>query len=96
MNYRSSKRRMLLKLAATAVSFGMLGMTASAQGFPDRTITLVVPFAAGGSTDVVARVIAQKMGDELGHQIVVENVAGAGGNPVPTGSPGPSLTAIPS
>ncbi|MGG2474404.1 tripartite tricarboxylate transporter substrate binding protein, partial [Rhizobium sp. BR5] len=44
----------------------MMGMTASAQGFPDRTITLVVPFAAGGSTDVVARVIAQKMGDELG------------------------------
>ena len=80
MNYRSLKRRMVLKLAATAASFCMMGLTASAQGFPDRTITLVVPFAAGGSTDVVARVIAQKMGDELGHQIVVENVAGAGGN----------------
>lgn len=80
MNNRFSKRRMLLKLAAGAASLSFLGMPASAQSFPERTITLVVPFAAGGSTDVVARVIAQKMGDELGQQIVVENVAGAGGN----------------
>lgn len=74
------KRRAVLAFAASAATLMPFGMTASAQSFPDRTITLVVPFAAGGSTDVVARVIAQKMGDELGQQVVVENVAGAGGN----------------
>lgn len=57
-----------------------MGSAGPRSRFPDQTITLVVPFAAGGSTDVVARVIAQKMGSLLGQQIVVENVAGAGGN----------------
>ena len=80
MSYRFFKRRNVLALAASAASFMFLNGAAHAQGFPDRTITLVVPFAAGGSTDVVARVIAQKMGDELGKQVIVENVAGAGGN----------------
>jgi tripartite-type tricarboxylate transporter receptor subunit TctC len=80
MIYRLLKRRTALALAASAATFLALGSAVQAQSFPDRTITLVVPFAAGGSTDVVARVIAQKMGDELGQQIVIENVAGAGGN----------------
>ncbi|MFP5077227.1 Bug family tripartite tricarboxylate transporter substrate binding protein [Rhizobium sp. YIM 134829] len=48
--------------------------------FPERTVTMVVPFAAGGSTDVVARIVAQKMSDDLGQQVIVQNVAGAGGN----------------
>jgi tripartite-type tricarboxylate transporter receptor subunit TctC len=52
---------------------------AQAQGFPNRPITLVVPFAAGGTTDVVARIIAEHMSRTLGQQIVVENTAGAGG-----------------
>jgi tripartite-type tricarboxylate transporter receptor subunit TctC len=47
--------------------------------YPDRPITMIVPFAAGGPTDVVARVVAESMGKTLGQQIVVENVAGAGG-----------------
>lgn len=80
MTYRDIKRRTALKLAASAISFLAISAAAHAQSFPERSITLVVPFAAGGSTDVVARVIAQKMGDDLGQQIVVENVAGAGGN----------------
>lgn len=80
MTYRDIKRRAALKLAASAISLLAISGAAHAQSFPERTITLVVPFAAGGSTDVVARVIAQKMGDDLGQQIVVENVAGAGGN----------------
>nr|WP_313591421.1 tripartite tricarboxylate transporter substrate binding protein [Agrobacterium cavarae] len=67
-------------LAASAAALLTFNTGAHAQAFPERTITLVVPFAAGGSTDVVARVIAQKMGDTLGQQIIVENVAGAGGN----------------
>ena len=74
------KRRTALALAMVAASALALGTAAQAQEFPDRPITLVVPFAAGGSTDVVARIIGQKMSDELGQQIVVENVAGAGGN----------------
>lgn len=74
------KRRAALMLAASAAALLTFNTGAHAQAFPERTITLVVPFAAGGSTDVVARVIAQKMGDTLGQQIIVENVAGAGGN----------------
>jgi tripartite-type tricarboxylate transporter receptor subunit TctC len=63
-------------LAATALCFAPAG----AQTFPSRPITLVVPFAAGGSTDVVARIIAQKMSEGLGQQVIIENVAGAGGS----------------
>lgn len=74
------KRRTALGLAMAAASALALGAAAQAQEFPDRPVTLVVPFAAGGSTDVVARIIGQKMADDLGQQVVVENVAGAGGN----------------
>ncbi|MDQ1195238.1 tripartite tricarboxylate transporter substrate binding protein [Agrobacterium sp. SORGH_AS 787] len=80
MEIVSLKRRAALMLAASAAALLSFSAGAYAQAYPERTITLVVPFAAGGSTDVVARVIAQKMGDALGQQIVVENVAGAGGN----------------
>jgi tripartite-type tricarboxylate transporter receptor subunit TctC len=80
---RRTALRLSVALAGSALSLMSLGLSATgaaAQSFPDQTITLVVPFAAGGSTDVVGRVVAQKMGDILGRQIVVENVAGAGGN----------------
>ncbi|MEK1865265.1 MAG: tripartite tricarboxylate transporter substrate-binding protein, partial [Rhizobium leguminosarum] len=67
-----------------ALGFGVLaalavGASATAADFPDRAITMVVPFAAGGSTDVVARIVAQKMSEDLGQQVIVQNVAGAGG-----------------
>jgi tripartite-type tricarboxylate transporter receptor subunit TctC len=52
---------------------------ASAQTFPSQPITLVVPFAAGGPTDTVGRLVAQSMSKNLGQQIIVENVGGAGG-----------------
>lgn len=52
---------------------------ATAQGFPTKPITLIVPFAAGGPSDVIARLIGDHMGRTLGQQVVVENVAGAGG-----------------
>ncbi len=80
MRHQLFNRRRVMALAASVASALTLGGTAHAQGFPERTVTLVVPFAAGGSTDVVGRVIAQKMGDELGQQVIVENIAGAGGN----------------
>ena len=49
------------------------------QPYPARPITMIVPFAAGGPTDMLARILAQHMGPSLGAQIVVENVTGAGG-----------------
>ncbi|KQP50865.1 tripartite tricarboxylate transporter substrate binding protein [Methylobacterium sp. Leaf108] len=73
-----ARRSLLLGLAAATLA---ASLPASAQApYPIRPITLVVPFAAGGSTDVVGRLVAQKMSDVLGQQVVVENVVGAGGN----------------
>ncbi|WP_406856486.1 tripartite tricarboxylate transporter substrate binding protein BugD [Alsobacter sp. KACC 23698] len=50
-----------------------------AQGYPTKPVTMIVPFAAGGPTDVVARIVGEHMSRTLGQQIVIENVAGAGG-----------------
>src|SRR5205085_10527617 len=50
-----------------------------AEGFPEHTIKLVVPFPAGGPTDVAARLIAQSLSPRLGHNVIVENQSGAGG-----------------
>ncbi|HEX2474428.1 MAG TPA: tripartite tricarboxylate transporter substrate-binding protein, partial [Lacipirellulaceae bacterium] len=65
-------------LIAAGILVSTLG-SASAQDYPSRTITLIVPFPAGGPTDTVARVTANAMSRALGQSIVVENVAGAGG-----------------
>jgi len=68
--FRSVVTSMVLGLAATA---------AGAQDFPSRPITLVVPFAAGGPTDVVARAVGQVMAKQFGQTVVIENKLGAGG-----------------
>jgi tripartite-type tricarboxylate transporter receptor subunit TctC len=60
-----------------ALALGPAGV--SAQDYPTRPITMIVPFAAGGPTDIVARIVGENMSRTLGQQIVVENVAGAGG-----------------
>ena len=62
-----------------AILFALAPSLAQAQTYPDRTITMVVPFAAGGPTDTVARLIGEAMSKDLGQQVIVENVAGAGG-----------------
>jgi tripartite-type tricarboxylate transporter receptor subunit TctC len=67
-------RTLMAAFAALAAS-----MVAVAQDYPSRTITIVVPFAAGGPTDTVARLVAQSMSKSLGGIVIVENVAGAGG-----------------
>jgi tripartite-type tricarboxylate transporter receptor subunit TctC len=67
-------------LFAGSILAGMFAATQALAAFPERPVTLVVPFAAGGSTDVVARVIAEKMSGDLGQQVIVQNVAGAGGS----------------
>src|ERR1700716_65801 len=68
-------------LFCAAIMFGLPGASvdAQAQTFPNRTITLVIPFAPGGSTSIVGRVIADKMSELLGEKIVVDNRPGAGG-----------------
>src|SRR5438045_2010532 len=69
------KRKLLLVLAFATLAC----MSVSAQTFPERPMTMVIPFAAGGPTDVLGRVIAARMSDGLGQQVIVENVGGAGG-----------------
>jgi len=67
-------RKLIAAFAALVASTAVL-----AQDYPNRTITVVVPFAAGGPTDTVTRLIAQSMTKSLGQTVIVENVAGAGG-----------------
>jgi tripartite-type tricarboxylate transporter receptor subunit TctC len=67
------------KTAILAAAFALVAGAASAQQYPTRPITVIVPFAAGGPTDVVARIVGESMSKTLGQQLVVENVAGAGG-----------------
>jgi tripartite-type tricarboxylate transporter receptor subunit TctC len=62
-----------------AILFALSPSLAHAQTYPDRTITMVVPFAAGGPTDTVARLVGEAMSKDLGQQVIVENVGGAGG-----------------
>ena len=71
------KRRQFLKLSAAALA---APATAWAQAYPARPVRMIVPFAPGGPTDVAARLIAQRLSDNLGRQFVVENVAGASSN----------------
>ena len=72
-------RRRFLHLAAGAAALPAVARVARAQAYPARLITMIVPFAAGGGTDVAARIVGEHMSRTLGQQIVIENVAGAGG-----------------
>ena len=68
----------IAKIAAAAALFGS-AVPAQAQDWPTRPVTLVVPFAAGGPVDTIARIMAARMSELLGQQLVIENVGGAGG-----------------
>src|SRR5213082_354980 len=70
---------MLRRAWGAIVGVLMVSSAALAQNFPNKPMTMIIPFAAGGPTDVLGRVLAQRMGDVLGQQVVVENVGGAGG-----------------
>lgn len=67
------------KLAGLAAGAVLTASAAFAQTYPERQITMVVPFSAGGPTDTVGRLIAERMSADLGQQVIVENVGGAGG-----------------
>src|SRR5436189_2491675 len=71
----------MLKQLVYIAALGLLAapLEASAQSYPSRPITVVVPFPAGGPSDVVARIVTDEMGQILGQSMVIENVGGAGG-----------------
>ena len=73
-------RRHFLHLAASAAALPTFSRNATAQAYPSRPITLIVPVAAGGITDVVARVLAERMRGPTGQPIIIENVGGADGS----------------
>jgi tripartite-type tricarboxylate transporter receptor subunit TctC len=71
---------MTRRLAASGLALGLIAAPAFAQSkWPEKPVTVIVPFAAGGNTDVMARIFAEHLGKRLGQQFVVENKAGAGG-----------------
>ena len=71
--------RTLLRRLTLAAGVAAAGAPACAQDYPRQPVRLVVPFAAGGGVDVVARIISPRLGEELGQPIVIENRGGAGG-----------------
>ena len=72
-------RRQFLHLAAGAVALPAVSRNADAQSYPTRPITMIVPFPAGGGTDTVGRIVAERMRVSLGQPVVIENVTGANG-----------------
>ena len=73
------QRRFLITAAVATATFGWCS-GAWAQAYPNKTIRLIVPFAPGGTTDIVARVVSDKLGQALGQTVIVENKAGGGGS----------------
>jgi tripartite-type tricarboxylate transporter receptor subunit TctC len=79
---RSLKR--VIQAAGGLAALALAAAPAAAQDYPTRPITLIVPFAAGGPTDVISRIVSEHMSRTLGQQIVIENVVGAGGTTAST------------
>ena len=73
------KRRRLMLSAAVVAALPALSLNALAQAYPTKPIRLIVPFPAGGATDILARALSQKLGEKIGQTVVVENRPGAGG-----------------
>src|SRR5882757_2992140 len=72
-------RRRFLYVAAAAIALPIMTGVAGAQSYPSRPITIVVPFAAGGPTDSIGRLLAEQFRASLGQTVIVENATGAGG-----------------
>ena len=78
-----------MKKLLTAIAIGLVAFGANAENWPERSVTLVVPFPPGGSTDQVARAVAPRMGDKFKQSFLVDNKAGA------TGTIGSAVTNAP-
>ena len=72
-------KKSILETLVVAATLSVLPVAASAQSYPSKPVRLVVPFAPGGTTDLIARIVSERMGQLLGQQVIVENKAGAGG-----------------
>jgi tripartite-type tricarboxylate transporter receptor subunit TctC len=70
---------MRVAAVAAALAASLMSGSALSQGYPDRTVTVIVPYAPGGNTDVFARIMLEGMAPYLGQRFVIENVSGAGG-----------------
>src|SRR6266540_1219544 len=79
MAIRLWEERMLKAMGAAAIALLLQFAVASAQDWPSRAITMIVPYAAGGPVDTLGRILAARLSEILGQQVVVENVPGAGG-----------------
>ena len=78
---RSTARRTVLRaVAAATLGAGLLPAAFAADNYPSKPITMVVPFVAGGTTDILARIVGQSLSEELGQPVIIDNRAGAGGN----------------
>ena len=73
-------RRTVLAACASAITVPLLGYRAAAQAWPTRNLSLIVPFTPGGSTDILARLLGQKLQESLGRSVIVESRPGAGGS----------------
>jgi tripartite-type tricarboxylate transporter receptor subunit TctC len=75
----TSSRRQFLRIAAGGAALPAVSRAAMAETYPARPITMIIPFAAGGPTDVVGRLLAERMSGSLGQSVIAENSTGAGG-----------------
>src|SRR5262249_44616086 len=75
-----SKRMSQISRLISIVVLGLLGLAVHAETYPERVVRIVNPYPPGGSVDVMARILAQKLADDLGQQVIVENRLGGGGN----------------
>src|SRR5580693_1806912 len=70
---------LLAAMSLSAMSLSAMSLTAFAQSYPSRNITIIVPYPAGGPTDTIARILAERLQGALGQSVIIENVGGAGG-----------------
>jgi tripartite-type tricarboxylate transporter receptor subunit TctC len=77
-------RRALATAGLVLAGWGSMAAASHAQEYPTRSITMIVPFAAGGPTDIIARIVTAEMAKTLGQSIIIENVVGAGGTTATT------------
>src|SRR4029078_5599029 len=74
--------RHIWSIALAIVISGLTGLAAAAQGYPSRTVSVIVPYPPGGSVDGVARILVQKLNEAMGQHFIVENRAGGRSGPV--------------